>query len=118
MEGADLGGAQMEGTDLSYSLLTGRPDAVNLLQSTDLSAGINNGGALRSVDLRPASVSAETRFDLAFLDGSVALHPEMPARGTVCNWLAVTLEEDAAFFGAWRAWVEALGSPWDFCPSA
>ena len=109
MEGANLTAAQMEGAVLSYSLLTGRPDAPTILQSTNLSAGINNGGALRFVDLGPAEIDSKTDFRLAFLDESVGLPPDWEAdRDNICNWLDREITDDAAFFGAWRAWVEAL----------
>lgn len=77
MEGAILIGAQMKGANLSRALLTGTSDAPNLLHATNLRASINNGGALRFVDVTSAEIDDRTDWRNAFFDSSVTVPPHM-----------------------------------------
>lgn len=103
LKGAKFSQAKMKGARFTGSLLAGTCDQLIVLNSTDLRAATNNGGALRFVDLRRALVDARTDFRNAFGDGSVKLHDAM-ARPQ--HWPAEILD-DAEFFGRWRGWLDA-----------
>ncbi|MEM8656640.1 MAG: hypothetical protein AAGF22_00975, partial [Pseudomonadota bacterium] len=94
--------AQMQGAVLSGALLTGAADRLTLLESTNLSASINNGGALRFVDFLESYLDDKTDFRNSFADASVQT-PEGFARP--CQWATTALSDDD-FFGQWRGWLE------------
>ena len=118
MEGVDLFGAQMQGADLSYSNLTGTSEKLILLASTNLSAVINNGGALRFMDLSKATFSIETDFRNAFIDGTSIIPAELArANGNPCQWVLDRALSEDEFFGRWRGWVEfgnTFSDPWGY----
>lgn len=103
LEGANLSGARLEGADLSLSTLTGTADQPMTLRSTNLSAVINNGGALRFVDLRLVISGAASTFRNSFADATVLLPESIEPP---CQWVRERLS-DADFFARWRGWVEA-----------
>ncbi|MEM6565197.1 MAG: pentapeptide repeat-containing protein, partial [Pseudomonadota bacterium] len=120
MAGANLIRTQMDGALFDYSELTGTSDRPNILASTNLSASINSGGALRFVNLNEVTFDAQTDFRNAFLDGSVLMTPEFrkqmgsgDERGP-CQWAASELYGNL-FYGRWRGWLEAapdrIGAP-------
>ncbi len=112
MEGAVLSGAQMEGAVLSFSHLTGTPDQPTVLESTNLSAGTNNGGALRFVDLTQIKFNAETDFRNAVMDGSVQMTDAFKAQlGDACQMRLDEVLSDEDFHGLWRAWLEHPTNP-------
>ncbi|OLS51318.1 hypothetical protein BV392_04425 [Rhodovulum sulfidophilum] len=109
MEGANLSGAQMEGADLSMSFLTGVRFEPLIIQSANLRAVTNGGGALRFADFRSVTFNEETNFRNAFLDGSVQITDGFRKQmGDPCQWHADVLS-DEEFFGRWRGWLEASG---------
>ncbi|TDX18411.1 pentapeptide repeat-containing protein [Rhodovulum visakhapatnamense] len=109
MEGADLSWVQMEGADLSMSFLTGVRFEPLIIQSANLRAVTNGGGALRFADLRSVNFNEETDFRNAFLDGSVQITDGFRKQmGDPCQWHADVLS-DEEFFGRWRGWLEASG---------
>lgn len=118
MEGVDLFGAQMQGADLSYSNLTGTSEKPILLTSTNLSAVINNGGALRFVDLSTATFSTETNFRNAFIDGTSIVPAEFArANGNPCQWVLDRALSEEEFLGRWLGWIdlnERSLLPWFF----
>ena len=97
--------------------LTGSPDQINVLYEPDISGSINDGGALRMVDLRSAIIDDLTDWRNTFFDGSVKL-PEVRRNqiGQPClwDWIAANPEplQDAEFFGRWRGWLATLDD-WD-----
>lgn len=97
LSGADLGGAQMQGARLS--------------------ASINNGGALRFVDLHPAKIDALTDWRNSFFDGSVLVPNDRKTHiGQPClwGWIAKNPDPlpDKEYFGRWRGWL-TLDPEWD-----
>ncbi|MBL3587675.1 pentapeptide repeat-containing protein [Rhodovulum sulfidophilum] len=115
LEGADLSWAQLEGADLSMSFLTGVRFEPLIIQSANLRAVTNNGGALRFADFRSVTFNEKTDFRNAFLDGSVQITDDFRKQmGDPCQWHADVLS-DEEFFGRWRGWIEASGkvaTPW------
>jgi len=112
LEGADLSGAQMEGANLRFALLTGLPTEISLLDRTDLRAAINHGGALRFVDLTSVLFDPHTDFRNAFLDGSVVTTDAFARQmggdlNRPCQWWPEPIKDDAEFFGRWRGWIAA-----------
>ncbi|MGH1578014.1 pentapeptide repeat-containing protein [Planktotalea sp.] len=107
LQDANLRRAQLQGAVLHFAELTGKKSQINFLNATNLSASINNGGALRFVSLAGARFDAKTDFRNAFLDGSVARSAAFDEQmGTPCQWHADILA-DEQFYGRWRGWVEA-----------
>ncbi|WP_422050357.1 pentapeptide repeat-containing protein [Shimia sp.] len=110
LQGANLWEADLQRADLSSALLISSIDNPMLLQYTDLSASINHGGALRSVDFSEAIVSDQTDWRNTFFDASVTVPETMRNQiGHPClwNWLQENPEPlgDDAFFGRWRGWL-------------
>ncbi|MEM6826211.1 MAG: hypothetical protein AAF566_13980, partial [Pseudomonadota bacterium] len=118
MDRSDLSRARMNGAVLDYSLLQGTPEKPNRLSSTNLSSAVNNGGALRWLDMSEVIFDPRTDFRNAFLDGSVdmtdAFAAQMSADGEEpCQWQRDReITDSAEFYGLWRAWVEKGTVPW------
>ncbi|MDU9003449.1 pentapeptide repeat-containing protein [Sedimentitalea todarodis] len=117
MQGADLSGAQMQEANLSWALLTGTLENPNIASATNLSASINNGGALRFVDLRSAKIDALTDWRNAFFDGSVLVPNDRKNQiGQPCLWRWIAKNPDPLpdkeYFGRWRGWL-TLYPAWD-----
>lgn len=106
MGGVDLRGAQMEGADLSFSKLMGMADHVIVLQDTVLDAAVNNGGALRFVDLSPAISNPASDFRNSFGDASVVLPDFIGEDDRPCQWARGDPLPDEAFYARWRGWIE------------
>ncbi|MBL3554242.1 pentapeptide repeat-containing protein [Rhodovulum sulfidophilum] len=107
LEGANLSLVQLEGADLSMSFLTGVRFELLIIQSLNLRAVTNDGGALRFADFRSVTFNEKTDFRNAFLDGSVQITDGFRKQmGDPCQWHADVLS-DEEFFGRWRGWVEA-----------
>lgn len=102
MDGTDLYAARMAGANLSYSRLTSDTNDGNALRSTNLNAGKCDGGALRFVDFREATVDRKF-FRNSFGDATVLL-PE--GIDPPPQWSRERLD-DNAFFSHWRGWIEA-----------
>lgn len=103
----DLKRAQLQGANFSFSSLTGREDAQNSLDQTNLSRSINNGGMLRFVDLTDAEFDSATDFRNAFLDASVTMTGSFRTQmSSPCQWSDEKLGK-TEFYGRWRGWVEA-----------
>ncbi|ANB35178.1 hypothetical protein A6024_14375 [Rhodovulum sulfidophilum] len=116
MEGANLFGVQMEGADLSMSFSTGVRFEPLIIQSANLRAVTNDGGALRFADFRSVTFNEKTDFRNVFLDGSVQITDGFRKQmGDPCQWHADVLN-DEEFFGRWRGWVEASGKGKTYWP--
>ncbi|MGC1497374.1 MAG: pentapeptide repeat-containing protein [Sulfitobacter sp.] len=132
MEGANLGGAQLKGAffrgaqmegvylfnalllgaDLSGSLMTGTPLETSNLYFTNFSAALNNGGAIRFINLRVAVYDDRTDFRNTYMDGSVRLPDGFAEQmGGLCQRIDEVLE-DKEFYGRWRGWVEKGSQVW------
>ena len=96
---------------LHYAQLTGAPDRPAVLDITDLSMAINNGGMLRFVDLRRAIFDEATDFRNTFLDGTVkvteAFRDQM---GNPCQWVNAPLD-DSEFYARWQGWIFSGPTP-------
>ncbi len=131
LEGADLSYARLEGADLSFARLEGADlergaagggepqlhildwigGSADAVKSTNLSAVVNNGGALRFVDLREAISDAASDFHNAFGDATVILPDGIEPP---CHWSRDELD-DMAFHGRWRWWIErGQEVPWSY----
>ncbi|MEO3414006.1 pentapeptide repeat-containing protein [Roseovarius sp. CAU 1744] len=95
----------LERATLNYSYLTGpRLHFANMVDA-NLSGAINNGGAMRALDMTGARFSPMTDFRNVFMDGSVVVPKEFADQmGTPCQWIKQTLA-DPEFFSLWRWWV-------------
>lgn len=123
MQKANLVWAEMQGSQFDYNLLTGQADDQIFLDDTNLTASINNGGAVRFVNMRGATFDRKTDFRNAFLDGSVTLPDGFAeqmacarsaadcAEKRPCHWPSETLS-DEQFYGTWRTWVERRANIW------
>ena len=126
---ADLRWAQIQGAILSYSRMTGINSNPTELVGTNLSATVNDGSALRFVDLTLADFDNRTDWRNTFLDPSVTVTDFLRHRaGDPCRWRWADRAnggeplDDEIFYGIWRGWLEADPNPpffwgWpDFAP--
>jgi len=95
LQGADLGSAELQGADLRSAEF----DA-----STDLTAALLRGAAVKGVDFTDVNIEPE-QIDAMFGDGSVTLPKNIARPG---HWAADKLDY-VAFKTAWRAWQREIG---------
>ncbi|WP_411892207.1 pentapeptide repeat-containing protein [Yoonia sp. SDW83-1] len=129
-ENTKLDGSTMSGANLSYSFIQGvsiKP--FDILRSefgigwpqTDIlqhfhsfNGTINNGGAVRDVDLTQDTVVSQLDWRNAFLDASVVgqegLLDAMKLTSPPCQWADEKLD-DVAFYGRWRGWLDLNPDP-------
>ncbi|MEM6376006.1 MAG: pentapeptide repeat-containing protein [Pseudomonadota bacterium] len=111
---ANLMGTRLEGANLNYSSIAGDAENRSNLTLTNLMKSKNNGGMIRSADLRSVQFDDKTDFRNVFLDRSVSLPASFRDQmGQPCQWSDQFLD-DAAFYGRWRGWIDA--APPDFAP--
>ncbi|MEM7439831.1 MAG: pentapeptide repeat-containing protein [Pseudomonadota bacterium] len=110
MQRANLRKAKMHGVKLSLSYLTKDVKLTN----ASLSASINDGGALRDVELTDIKIESTLDWRNVFLDGSVKgadrLIAAMGLDTAPCHWALDEILSDAEFHGRWRGWLELSGS--------
>ena len=105
MPGAKLTNTYLERAKLNYSYLTSPALHPANMVDANLSAAINEGGAMRSMDMTGVRFSPMTDFRNVFMDGSVIVPKEFAEQmGTPCQWVKQTLA-DPEFFSLWRWWV-------------
>jgi|GEM_PF-5525098 len=108
-----LDNADLTGADLGLSLLSGSSSGKALvLNGTNLSSVVNDGGALRNLQINSLIKDRETNFDNSFGDGSVVGFKKLfRDEKRPCQWKEEVLSESAdktkdAFHGYWRGWFE------------
>jgi uncharacterized protein YjbI with pentapeptide repeats len=104
LEGASVSGTGLDRADLSYSSLMGTTGSAVSFRSTNLSAAVNDGGALRFADLSGAILDAKTDFRNSFGDGTVTLPGGFFGDfGRPCQWAGDDEAlSDEAFYARWR----------------
>ncbi len=105
-------GTNFENSTLSFSLISFNQDEGEF-NGVDMRGAVNDGGALRNLDMRGITTDEKTDFRNAFLDASVFVTPEFEDRmGTPCQWVWAREAnngaplEDETFFAMWRGWAE------------
>ncbi len=109
MAGTKLTNTYLERANLSYSYMTSPKGHFANMIDANLTAAINEGGALRAMSLQGVKFSPLTDFRNVFLDGSVVVPDGFAAQmghpdARPCQWITTTLN-DAEFFAIWRWWV-------------
>ncbi|WP_306116562.1 MULTISPECIES: pentapeptide repeat-containing protein [unclassified Roseovarius] len=109
MAGTKLTNTYLERANLSYSYLSSPEGHFANMIDANLSATINEGGALRAMSLQGAKFSRLTDFRNVFLDGSVTVPEDFAAQmgrplARPCQWVSATLS-DPDFFSIWRWWI-------------
>jgi uncharacterized protein YjbI with pentapeptide repeats len=117
LEDVDLERTNLHEANISLSLIKGSNLISSKMELANLKGTINNGGALRFIDLTGVIFDDQTDFRNAFMDSSIKLDASFRSiLGDQCQSALDARQplSEEEFYGRWRGWVEHETSRYRF----